>query len=247
MTRKLASLLLVSAAAVATPSALSAQDWTGFYVGVNAGAGTSNLTWSNLVVPSTPDAGLPNAHGIINPSNSGFEGGAQAGYNEQMGPWVWGVEASFDGGDLGGSQACFGGYGDYHATCGSRTSWKLDFTGRVGGTVGPALLYVKGGVELADETTSAKNIAEGGGPNEGSFKSASNTPFGYVFGIGAEVAFTDDVSGAIEYDYSSVNYTAHMNPTAALISNAAFLALPFTVKVAHQENIVTARLNFKCD
>jgi len=241
---RIASALLISAAAIAAPAAASAQDWTGFYIGLNGGAGMNSVDWSKLVVPSSPSYGLPGESGIITPSQGGLEGGAQVGFNQQMGMWVWGVEASFDGADLHGTSQCLGGGSDYHATCGSRTSWMFDFTGRIGGTVGPALLYLKAGGDLSGQTTHATDVLYYGS-NYGSFKPSHSTPLGYLLGVGAEVAFTDDVSGALEYDYTSTEFTAHMIPSPALALTDA--GLPFQVHVLHTANMVTARLNFKID
>ena len=55
--------------------------WTGFYVGLNAGAAIDNTRygWS----PFSPD---------YRPGGVAFAGGAQAGYNWQTGPLVLGVE-----------------------------------------------------------------------------------------------------------------------------------------------------------
>ena len=242
LTPRLASALMLSAAAVTAPAVASAQDWTGFYYGLNVGGGSSSVRWHDLVVPSNTGQGLPGGT-VFSATEGGFVGGIQLGYNQQMGPWVWGVEALFDGAGNSVSSDCFGGYGDYHATCGSRTNWILDFTGRVGGTVGPALLFVRGGGQLNGETAFAKNVSDFG-TFLGGYKSVHDTPFGYIFGVGAEVAFTDDVSGTIEYDYSSVDFTAHF---AQGTGPEATNLHPFHVDVTHQASIVTARLNFKLD
>jgi outer membrane immunogenic protein len=236
----------VSAAALAgltvlaIPGQARAHDWTGVYVGVNAGAGQNNVRWSNLVVPLEPDAGRPNQI-VMSPSDGGFIGGAQVGFNQQMGPWVWGVEAAFDGSGMEGTGDCVGGYGDYHADCGTSNHWKADFTARVGGTVGPALLYVKAGGTLMGETTKADHVYYDG-YDAGSYKHESSTPFGYVFGTGVEMAFTDCISGAIEYDYSKVSFTANMTPEASADTD---YVIPFNVHVDQSESVVTARLNFK--
>ena len=231
--------LLLSAAVIA-PAAASAQDWTGFYYGLNIGVGPDNVKWSNIVNPVDPGAGVPGP--VFTATDTGFAGGIQVGYNQQMGPWVWGAELGFDAGGISASTGCLGGYQDYHATCGSRSNWMLDFSGRLGGTVGPALLYVKAGGRLADEVTFARNVTSDAFV-AGTYKSAHNTPVGYVFGFGAEVALTDDMSAALEYDYASVDFTADMTPAPG--AAAPGVVVPFRVDVTHQSSIVTARLNFR--
>lgn len=240
LTAAVSAAALAALAVAGLPGQALAHDWTGFYAGANAGIGHVQVKWTNLVVPSEPGAGRPNQT-IMTPTNDGFVGGAQIGYNQQMGAWVWGVEAAFDGSSLDGTGDCVGGYGDYHANCGTRNAWKADFTARIGGVVGPALLYIKAGGTLMDETTRADNVYNDG-YLAGSYQHDSSTKFGYLFGMGAEVAFTDCMSGAIEYDYSKVSFTANMVPEAGADPE---YVIPFNVDVDLSQSVVMARLNFK--
>jgi opacity protein-like surface antigen len=78
-------------------------DWTGFYAGGHVGGG-----W-------------------VGDGDGGFLGGGQVGYNIQMGPWVYGVEAdaSAASGDL-----------NWTATLAARFGWAVDrwmVYGKVGG------------------------------------------------------------------------------------------------------------------
>src|SRR5690348_11043347 len=109
------SALLASAAIMMAGSALAADlparvaaparyvaapifTWTGFYVGLNAGAGFNNRNngyvtsgFGNTVVFST------NGGGFNNNNDAGFTGGVQAGYNWQISPlFVVGVEADIN-------------------------------------------------------------------------------------------------------------------------------------------------------
>ena len=72
--------------------------WTGFYVGLNAGAVWSmgNRTTS-LYYPATGSWLATYYPGNLGNSNTGFIGGGQAGYNWQTGAFVLGVETDFDG------------------------------------------------------------------------------------------------------------------------------------------------------
>ncbi|MER8849690.1 porin family protein, partial [Mesorhizobium australicum] len=71
-------------AIVSEPVPVAASfDWTGAYIGVNAGGGFGTF---NLA----PSGGGP---GSIDLDASGFLGGVQAGYNWQVGQFVYGVEA----------------------------------------------------------------------------------------------------------------------------------------------------------
>src|SRR5262249_52706289 len=93
-------------------------DWTGFYIGGSAGGGfglggiNNNITslFCNLdLVGCDPDQASSAAKAAVPPGfdtqPSGFIGGGQIGYNYQMGPVVWGVEADFSGTDIKGSNS----------------------------------------------------------------------------------------------------------------------------------------------
>jgi len=86
-------------------------NWTGFYVGLNAGYGFGKSNWD---VPA------------ISPSPKGFVGGLTMGYNFQTGMWVWGIEGDADYAGMKGSADCFGG------TCETKTSWLATVRGRIG-------------------------------------------------------------------------------------------------------------------
>jgi hypothetical protein len=69
----------------ATASAAGPYNWTGFYLGLNAGGafGSDSVTASG-------------GGGSASVKEPGFIGGAQVGANYQTGPVVWGFEADYD-------------------------------------------------------------------------------------------------------------------------------------------------------
>jgi outer membrane immunogenic protein len=73
-------------------------DWSGFYVGVNAGyglgGGDASIYTNGLPAPVNLPAGIPGDIGNL--STDGFLGGAQVGYNVQFGTWVVGIEGDID-------------------------------------------------------------------------------------------------------------------------------------------------------
>jgi outer membrane immunogenic protein len=90
--------------------------WTGFYIGLNAGATWGCGSASNTVTPTSVDLGFPhggnlattNAHvSAISAAgsfdfdngcrNANFIGGGQIGYNWQFTNWLAGIEADFQG------------------------------------------------------------------------------------------------------------------------------------------------------
>src|SRR6185503_20735653 len=68
-------------------------NWTGFYVGVNLGGSWASAdddgTFSAVVPPCTPIVATSSSSS----SFSGIVGGAQIGYNWQLGHFVYGLEA----------------------------------------------------------------------------------------------------------------------------------------------------------
>lgn len=72
-------------------------NWTGFYIGVQGGGGwgTSKETFFNA--PNTPAFA-----GTQNYDISGGMAGGVAGYNWQMGSWVFGVEGDYNWSNIAG-------------------------------------------------------------------------------------------------------------------------------------------------
>src|ERR1700681_200197 len=87
------------------------SNWTGFYVGLNAGYGFGKSNWD---VPA------------ISPSPKGFLGGGTIGYNFQTGVWGWGAEGDFDFSTMKGSADCFGG------SCETKNDWLGTARARIG-------------------------------------------------------------------------------------------------------------------
>jgi outer membrane immunogenic protein len=109
-------------------------DWSGVYVGINGGWGTSNRCWDQT---GTTVIGPDGCH-----TTSGGFAGAQAGYRWQTGSWVWGFEALGDWASLRGSSVSL-------LTPANTNRSRIDafglFTGQIGYAWNTALFYFKGG------------------------------------------------------------------------------------------------------
>src|SRR5262245_40642382 len=80
--------------AFATASAVAAPyNWTGFYVGIHAGAATGDIDLTNQV-EATGYIDLDTGD-KIGFSPDGILGGAQLGFNYDFSGWILGVEGSF--------------------------------------------------------------------------------------------------------------------------------------------------------
>src|SRR5262249_49791968 len=110
-------------------------NWSGFYIGVNGGGGSSHKCWDFNTLPGVyVSEGCHDATG-------GLAGG-QIGYRWQWTNWVSGVEAQGDWADLKGSNI------SQIAPAFTNTS-RIDgiglFTAQVGVAWNNVLFYVKGG------------------------------------------------------------------------------------------------------
>lgn len=140
--------------------------WTGFYAGVNAG-----YIWSS-------DFG---------DNGNGFAGGGQIGYNWQLGSFVIGAEADFQGTTLDASET----------TGGLTATAKLKTFGTVRGRLGYAfnrfLVYGTGGYAYSQTELSLTNGT--------ATVSDSAWSSGYAVGGGLEWALWDRWSARAEYLY----------------------------------------------
>ncbi len=188
--------------------------WTGFYVGVNAGFGF-NTNDEDVFVPGIGFVGSNN--------DGGFVGGAQIGYNYQIGQLVIGVETDLQYADLGGSSdnAFFVG-GVLYNNSGSDNYFGT-VRARLGLAVDRALLYVTGGFAYGD----VGGNTFGGGSSNG----------GWTFGGGLEYAITNTITVKLEGLY--VNLDRSNDDTFLLGTGFA------NDRGDNEFGVVRAGLNFK--
>jgi len=147
-----------------TPRAII-YDWTGFYVGGHVGF-------------------------LDTDSKSGFLGGGQAGFNYQVGPWVFGAEGQISATSIKESFT----FGMVHAE--ASLDWISTFAGRAGYAFDRWLVYGKLGAAWAHGSGSVSiNF-----PGFGGLFSTSNTVSGWMFGVGTEYALRDNWSVKLEYN-----------------------------------------------
>lgn len=180
------------------------SDWTGFYLGAQAGYGDLSSSGAGFVVdpaaapvPETAplSVGSEGDYGFRNTGLdlSGGLGGVHAGYMYDMGQWVLGAELDYDWADLTGdytSQAFYnaGEDGIGLDPAGTTThSAKLDKIGRLkllaGYDLGDGLIYATAGAFRADIKTDTL----------GKLKDD-----GWVAGVGYKHKFTENWIGGVE-------------------------------------------------
>lgn len=165
----------------APPAAIAAvYDWSGFYIGINGGGGSSHATWD------LAGFGREGSHDA-----TGGTVGGQVGYRFQSGQWVFGVEGQGNWADFSGD--------NLSAVTGFNNRTKIDSFGLITGQVGYAwnnvLAYVKGGAAVVGSKYDVFNAA---GAN---IDSASATRWGGTVGAGIEVGFAPNWSVGVEYNH----------------------------------------------
>lgn len=193
--------MAVKAPIYKAPPLPSVYDWTGFYVGVNAGVGLGR--------DRTVHDRAGSADSFYQASQGGF-GGGQIGYNWQtgnmlgFGPIVWGVEADIQGGDMSDSSRLNSLTGV--TAFSQKIDWFGTARGRVGIATGPVLSYVTGGYAYAN----IRNSAAFDGTN---VFSNSRVQGGWTYGTGVEAALGGNWTGRIEYLYMHLGDHAFQGTT----------------------------------
>lgn len=196
-----------AAAHAADVSVPSVYDWSGAYIGLNAGAAWNDTDIENNLVSKAAQAdGLLHGFSADQPA---FTGGAMIGYNHQINQLVLGAEADFN--YLGFSQedtrklviVSEGRSNDITDKISFDANWFGTVRGRLGFAVDNVLLYGTGG--LAYGHMSLDHTFVGARPDqtirlEGN---ADTVNWGWTLGAGAEYGF-DRWSLGVEYLYADL-------------------------------------------
>jgi outer membrane immunogenic protein len=237
--------------------------WTGFYVGLNAGAGWNN---GNNGVSTTVNTVVNPIYGFNNNSNNntGFTGGVEAGYNMQFGSFVAGVEADINYIDRNrnGSGGVFptapaGAGTDFLVSQGGNSNnWFGTLRGRLGFAFDRFLVFGTGGLAFGG------NSGNGGSVLQRNYSIATvGTPFaltgtggnsssnvGWALGGGAEYAFSNSMSFKVEYLHVSLgnNHNQTFTTASGGALNPAYAGGQLiSVNNKNKFDIVRAGVNFR--
>jgi outer membrane immunogenic protein len=200
----------------APPPVVAVYNWTGFYIGLNAGYHDIDMGRYSAVPADADTAAFfwTNnpcfAAGFCNPnrggsSNGGFIGGGQIGYNWQASNFVFGLEADIQGSSAGATdrlfwnQAPFPAGTTYTSEATTKMDWLATFRARAGVLVTPqTLLYITGGGAVAEVNRSWSQQYDVGDVTAGrTAGSDSSTNWGWTVGAGVEwAAFANWTLGA---------------------------------------------------
>jgi len=202
-------------------------DWSGVYIGINGGGGSTHKCWD-----ITNDLGFPVSPAFregCHDATGGFVGG-QLGYRWQAASWVFGVEAQGDWADFSGSNVSL--------FSGATNQTKMDafglFTGQVGYAWNNVLWYVKGGAAITDD----RYYGLVTGTNT-QIDTANETRWGGTVGTGIEVAFAPDWSVAVEYDHL---FMGSRNLNFTTVGTGTFTR---NDRISQDVDIGTVRINYR--
>jgi len=184
-------------------AAAPVYDWTGCYIGGNVGGGWTRMDTSRVF----QDPAIPASANYGRENDSGFLGGGQAGCDFQTGNVVFGVQGTFDFGNIKGRHALtdiptFSETNNLNAV--------YSATGRIGYLWTPAFLgYVKVGMSWMQDKNQVFQ------PSGALSESSSFTLPGMTVGVGGEWMFTRNWSVFVEYNYMWIEDMSGQHFTAA--------------------------------
>ena len=240
-------------------------DWSGFYVGGELGGGWQSTPFQDPSVAGTlmgccillatmgPNAPVPNGN-----SGGSFLGGADIGWNYQIGRFVIGDDFDFTKTNLRSSSVgnIPGGTPGAGTAASEAFTLHTDWTATATVTTGVAwdrwLLYTKAGLAWAHDSygfglNGTFNCFCGqAGPFSFQSNAGGDIRAGWTVGVGLAWAFSDRLSAKLEYDY--LNFDAKPVDFSGSILNAAgapYQAATFGTNNSQQISQVKFGVNYK--
>ena len=218
----------------APPMIVAVYDWSGFYIGINGGWGSSHKCWDLTQFSFVGPGPLPVALAEGCHDATGGTVGGQIGYRWQTGAFVLGLEAQGNWADFKGS--------NLSETLIARNESKIDafglFTGQIGYAWNNALLYVKGGAAVTNDKYTGFTV-----PGGVAFDTGSETRWGGTVGVGLEYGFAPNWSVGVEYNHLFMGRRdVEMISTGAIAAAGALLR---TDRIGQDVDVVTARVNYR--
>ena len=198
-------------------------DWTGFYVGGNGG-------WVRLTIAGT----FLKSVACLSMTAASTSREAWSAVNSAIaGRWARqfsGLEAQGDWANISSTHISL-----FDPTISPFT--KVDglglFTGQIGYSWGPSLLYVKGGAAMISDQVGLNSNLTGA-----NLATVNSTRWGATVGIGFEYLITPNWSVGLEYDYLSMGHNNNSFGVGGLFAAVSN-------QINQNVDMVTARFNYK--
>jgi outer membrane immunogenic protein len=221
-------ILLATVSTMALATTASAQNWSGFYVGLNTGGAWNNTQFTDLGDTSKGFA-FTAGQTFWSPNAGGITVGGQIGFNWQVANIVYGLEADANLANAKSSASFPANF----AVARTNLDRFVTVRGRIGFTVSPMLLtYVTGGLAVAHIRDAWGSACCGG--NE--FASNANRT-GWAFGGGFEYMVGANWTFRLEGLFADFGHQNVVGPLGC----PAFYRSTF----AHTLAIVRGGFNFK--
>lgn len=216
----------------------AAANWAGLYLGGSAGAGLAQ----NATATSTTIIADVYYLERLNLAPRGVFGGVLAGYNWQVGSWVYGVEADFQLANQRDAQTCAMGCNpltDTFTAIGQTLNWFGTARGRIGVTSGGALIYTTAGFAYGHVTeTISQSIF---GAPSGSYR-FSHSKAGWTAGGGIE--HTVDPFGMLGPNWTARTEYLYID-LGSVRDSYTYLNLPNTVDVELRNHVWRSALTYR--
>lgn len=212
---------LASKPYVKAPSAvLAVYDWSGLYIGANAGYGTASQCWSTS---ETPSLGCNNASGALV--------GGQIGYRRQFNQWVVGAEAQGNWANLTGGHLdpVIGSFFTLNET---KSGFGI-FSAQLGYALNNILIYAKGGAVMSSVHYDAESLTD----PLFSERTGDLTRWSGMVGGGIEYGLSKNWSAAVEYNHL---FTGSRDERLVRPSSGQ----SDIVRIRGDADLVTARVNY---
>ena len=228
----------------AAPMMAPVYNWTGWYVGANAGYGWGSSTDPSFSLSDTTATGYAAyvaAGGFPTPTLNpkGVLGGLQIGHNFQQANWVWGAEADLQAAGLKDSSTFNCDASDFvtgTSTVEHGLRWFGTLRGRAGVAMNNWLLYGTGGLIYGGVHSSLTQSAANG---YFATNSDTTTRAGWTVGAGTEVGW-DKWTAKLEYLYYDMG-----RDTVTVLGTGVFTGISYSASQKTAGHIVRLGLNYR--
>lgn len=230
------------------PVAAPYYDWTGFYVGANAGysVGREPTTATAVEPASTPPIVR---HETFALAPAGALAGVQLGYNKQFGNVVLGVEGDWQWTGQRDTACVFDCTFNFSLTEQQRLQWFGTARARAGYALDHWLWYATGGVawgRVHESQALQENVTVVIPPvSAAGAASAATTNVGWVLGAGVETAIGGNWTAKLEYLHMDLGKAT--NAFTVILPGLLGPPFAFTPIISSEirDNIIRAGLNYR--